>query len=249
MILKSSTLHKVRINIDAYCHTCKHRHKIDVHPDEFGSATMQWEYKHRGHDFEFLSPSRTIEKNFDDLIYNQAGRGPWWLDYKHNADIKMAYAADAAFTIDLANLSSSSTWVAGREATSVDNTSNKYLDYFITGKFVSGTSPTSGEARIYAIMPQEDTPTWPDVFDGTDSAETVTNTSILDRLPLIWTGGNSTTTNVTYPIINALTLAQVFGICPYMFTIFFTHSQVAALYNNAANTNQIFYKGVYATSI
>jgi hypothetical protein len=249
MILKSSSDKLAKISIEAICHDCKHRHNIDVAPYIFGQAAMEWETKHRGHNFEFLSPKRFLPKNFDDRIYEKVGRGPWWLDYKHNADIKLAYASDAAFTLDLANLASSSTWVSGREATSVDNTSNKYLDYFITGKFVSGTSPVSGEARIYYIMPQDDTPTWPDVFDGTDSAETVTNTSILDRLPLGWSGGNSTSTNVTYPVVNALTLAQVFGICPYMFTIFFTHSQSVNLYNNAANTNQIFYKGVYATSI
>ncbi len=249
MIVKSPTLDKVQIDIDAYCHTCKHRHKINVHPDEFGSAAMQWEYKHRGHDYEFLSPSRTIEKNFDDRVYEREGRGPWWLNYHPNMDFKVAYAADAAFTIDLSALGASSTWVTGRESASVSNTSDKYFDYLITGTYISGTSPTPGEARLYVIVPTDDTPTWSGGFDGTDSAATVTNTQILDRLPLSWSGGNSGTSNVTYPIIGCVSPATLYGLCPYTFLVFFVHSQVAALKTDANNTNKIFYKGMYLASV
>jgi hypothetical protein len=247
-ILKSPDGRRVKISIDAFCHDCDERHNITVDPDQFGQEAFNWEYKHRYHNIEFLSPGRTIPRGFDDRVYEKAGEAPWWLDYRHNSDIKIAYTADAAFTLDLTGLAASATWVAGRESTSVDNTSNKYLDYKISGSYISGTSPTAGEARLYYVQPQEDTPTWPDVFDGTDSNETVTNTSILDKLPLGWSGGNSTTTNVTYPIISALTLAQAFGIVPHHFLVFFTHSMVAALKTDAANTNSIFYKGCYATS-
>jgi hypothetical protein len=247
-VVKSKDVDKARINVVAICRDCKHYHDIDLHPDLFGRAAFDWEHKHQGHEIEFLSPRRFIPGGFDDKPYEQAGRAPWWLEWRENSDIKIAYTADAAFTLDLTGLAASATWVAGRESTRVDNTSNKYLDYKISGSYISGTSPTSGEARLYYVQPQEDTPTWPDVFDGTDSNETVTNTSILDKLPLGWSGGNSTTTNVTYPIISALTLAQAFGIVPHHFLVFFTHSMVAALKTDAANTNGIFYKGCYATS-
>jgi hypothetical protein len=249
-ILKSVDDNKVRVCIEAVCHDCKHRHKINVLPDNFGQAAFDWEYKHRNHHFEFLSANRFLPKGFDDSIFERAGRAPWWLDYKHNADLKIAYVADAAFTIDLSALAASSTLVAGRESTSISNTSNNYIDYRISGSFISGTTPTAGgEARLSYVAPIEDAPTWPDVFDGTDSAETITNTAIRDKLPIGWSGDYSTTTNVTYPIVGALTIAQAFGICPSHFLLFFSHSMTAALKTDSANTNSIYYKGIYFTSI
>lgn len=162
----------VRVRIEAVCHDCKHRHLIDVLPDHFGRAAFDWQHKHRGHSIEFLTPNRFLPKGFDDRPFERAGTAPWWLDYKHNADLKIAYAADAQATITLASLGTSNTWVAGREATSVSNGSNKYLDYEITGKITTGTSPTTDtEIRLYGIKPINDTPTWPDVFDGTYTAD------------------------------------------------------------------------------
>jgi hypothetical protein len=248
-ILKSPDNPLVRIKIEAVCHDCKHRHVIDVVPDHFGQAAFDWEAKHRGHRFEFLSLDRFIPRGFEDQVFEDAGAAPWWLDYKHNADIKIAYAADAAYTLDLSALASSSTLVAGRESSSVDNTSNKYLDYRVSGSFISGTTPTAGgEARLSYVAPIEDTPTWPDVFDGTDSAETITNTAIRDKLPIGWSGDYSTSSNITYPIVGALTIAQAFGLVPSHHVLFFAHSMTAALKTDANNTNQIFYKGIYATS-
>lgn len=244
---------KVKITVEAVCHACKHRHRISLSPDLFGRAAFDWEFKHRlcetvkPGSVEFLSPSRFIPHGFDDRVYEKAGQAPWWLDYKHNADIKVAYAADAQVTITLASLASSSTWVAGRESASVDNSSNKYLDYNVTGKITTGTTPTVGEIRLYAIKPINDTPTWPDVFDGTDSAETVTNTAILDKLPLLWSGSNSTSSNITYPIISALTLAQLWGYAPSLFGFFVSHSTVAAL-NSTGSNHELSVQGIYATS-
>ena len=246
-IIKSPDLNEVKITIEALCHDCKHRHKIDVLADLFGRAAFDWEFKHRGHDIEFLSPKRHIPKGFDDRIYHQTGEAPWWLGYRHNADAKITYVADAAYTLDLSALGSSSSFTAGRESSSVTNSSN-YIDYEITGSFISGTTPTApAEARLYAIRPIEDTPTWPDVFDGTDSAETVTNSNIVASLPLIWSGTASTSSNITYPIQNAITLAQAFGVCPKVHVLFFTHFHTAALKTDAGNTNSIYYRGSYIT--
>lgn len=246
--IKSPDNELVSIDLEAICHDCKHRHKIKGTPNTWLTYMSEWEVKHRRHNVEFLSHNRLIPRGFDDNIFEQQGEAPWWLDYKHNADIKLAYAADAQFTITLASLATSSTWVAGREATSVSNSSNKYVDYEITGKITTGTTPTAGEIRLYGIKPIEDTPAWPDVFDGSDSNETVTNTNILDRLSLLWSGTNSTTSNVTYPIINSMTLAQAWGLIPSNFTIFVSHSTVAAL-NSTGSNHEVSYRGIYLTSI
>lgn len=247
-ILKSPDNNLVRINIDAVCHDCKHRHKIDVRPDVFGQAAFDWQHKHFGHRIEFLSPERLLPRGFDDQVFEKAGEAPWWLDYKHNADIKISYVADAAITMDLSNLAASATWVAGRESTWVTNSSN-YLDYRISGTFISGTTPTApAEHRLYYVSATEDTPTYPDVFDGTDSAETLTNTNIRDSLIIGWSGTASTSSNITYPITSALTMAQAFGICPKHWGLFFTHAHTAALKTDAGNTNSLFHQGIYITS-
>src|SRR4051794_34831478 len=96
------------------------------------------------------------------------------------ASIKTAYASSAALTITLASLASDTNLLAGRESTLVDNTSNLYLDYLLGGKITTGTTPTDvREIRVYVAALIEDS-TWPDVFDGTDSNETVTSSGIRD---------------------------------------------------------------------
>lgn len=245
----------VKVQFLGLCHKCRHHHQEDVDPNAFINAVDNWRYKHQhciqddAKNVETFSLGVVFPCGFDDRNVEKLGQAPWWMSYRHNADIKVAYAADAAFTLDLSALASSSSLVAGRESSSVDNTSNKYLDYKISGSFISGTTPTAGgEARLSGVQPQEDTPTWPDVFDGTDSAETITNTAIRDKLPLLWSGDYSTSSNITYPIVSALTMVQAFGIVPHHFLVFFAHSMTATLKTDAANTNSIFYKGIYATS-
>ncbi len=257
-IIPDSTLVKVRFL--GVCHRCGNKggmHEELTDPWGWQALMDQWNFKHRDcaaldpKNVETFSLDREIPRGFDDTELERLGVGPWWLTYGHNADIKLAYAADAAFTMDLSALASSSTLVAGRESSSVTNDTAgvKMLDYKISGTYISGTTPTAGgEARLSGVQPTEDTPTWPDVFDGTDSAETITNTAIRDKLPILWSGDYSTSSNITYPIVSALTLAQAFGIVPGNFEVFFAHSQTAALKTDAGNTNSIFYKGVYATS-
>lgn len=247
----------VKVRFLGVCHRCKKQHEEITDPWGFNALMEQWNYKHKdcalldSKNVETFSMDRNVPKGFDDTELEKLGVGPWWLTYGHNADIKLAYAADAAFTLDLSALAASSTLVVGRESSSVTNDTAgvKMLDYKISGSFISGTTPTAGgEARLSGVQPQEDTPTWPDVFDGTDSAETITNTAIRDKLPILWSGDYSTSSNIPYPIVSSLTLAQAFGIVPHHFEVFFAHSMTAALKTDAANTNGIFYKGVYATS-
>lgn len=253
MILKSPDNPLVTIEVLGICRRCKHYHTIKAVPDLFGRLAFDWEHKHRDCEqefpgsVEFLSPRRIIPRGFDDRLFEEAGVGPQWLDWKHNADVKLSYVADAAITMDLSALASSSTFVAGRESTWITNSSN-YLDYEITGTFISGTTPTSpAEHRLYYVKATEDTPTYPDVFDGTDSAETLTNTNIRDSLVLGWSGTASTSSNITYPIISAITLAQAFGFVPKNWGLFFTHAHTAALKTDAGNTNSLFQRALYAT--
>jgi hypothetical protein len=253
MILKSPDNNLVQISVVGICRRCKHYHPVKAVPDLFGRLAFDWQHKHAACELEspgsveFLSPQRFIPRGFDDRVFEDAGVGPQWLDWHPNADVKLSYVADAAFTIDLSNLASSATFVAGRESTWITNSSN-YLDARISGNIISGTTPTApAEHRLYYLSATEDTPTYPDVFDGTDSAETLTNTNIRDSLVLGWSGTASTASNITYPIISALTMAQAFGVCPKHFGLFFTHAHTAALKTDAGNTDDIFYQFIYAT--
>lgn len=253
MILKSPDHNAVIIEVLGICRVCKHFHPIRATPDLFGGLAFDWQYKHlrceQEHpgSVEFLSTARRIPRGFDDRIFADAGVGPQWLDWHENSDVKLSYIADAAITMDLSALAASSTFVAGRESAWITNTLN-YLDYRISGTYISGTTPTTpAETRIYYLSATEDTPSYPDVFDGTDSAETITNTNIRDSLIIGWSGTVSATSNVTYPIISALTLAQAFGICPKHWGLFFTHAHTAALKTDAGNTNSLVQQALYAT--
>src|SRR5580765_5268340 len=137
-VLISPDQARVRVDLDAYCHSCKHWHKLGRTPQGFTDELWEWEAKHRGHEFEFLSPRRRIPLHFDDQVFQDAGEAPWWLDYSSNANIKLAFASSAALTCTLASLATSSTFVAGREATSIDNSSNLYIDYRLTAKITTG---------------------------------------------------------------------------------------------------------------
>lgn len=163
------------------------------------------------------------------------------------ANIKIEYAASSALTITLASLGTSATWVAGRESTEVDNTSNKYLDYLLAGKITTGTSPTDArEIRIYVVGLIEDS-TYPDVFDGTDSAETVTSVQIRDscmRLATVIATNN--TSDRTYWFAPVSIAALFGGAMPKKFVVFVTHSTGVNL-NSTGGNHAIYVTPVYET--
>lgn len=160
-------------------------------------------------------------------------------------DVKVVYAASSneGTLTALNSLASSSTWVAGWESTAIDNTGNLYADYRVTAKIVAGTTLTAGELRMYLVGMLDDS-TWPDVFDGTASAETVTNVQIRDAIckPAAMTA-TTNTNSVTY-YLDCPSAAAVFnGNLPKKFVIFITHSMVGAL---ASSGHQVTVVGSYA---
>jgi len=164
------------------------------------------------------------------------------------ADVKIAYASSAAMTITLASLASSSTRVAGRESTAINNTSNKYLDYLVAGKVTTGTSPTDArQIDVWVYASYEDTPTYPDVFDGTDSDETATSAGVLaGGLVLAASISTNNTSDRTYWIAPFSVAALFGGRMPKYFGVFVTHDTGVAL--NATGGNHAFWQtGVYET--
>lgn len=139
-------------------------------------------------------------------------------------DIKLVYAASSSITVtNLHSLASSQTWVAGWESNAIDNTSNLYTDYRVVLSLVTHASNRqAGEIRVYLVGPTDDT-TWPDVFDGTESTETPTDTEELEacaRLARVLTVDN--TASATY-VIDIPSVAAVFGgNLPKKFVIYVT---------------------------
>lgn len=159
-------------------------------------------------------------------------------------DALLQYVASAneATLTALNSLASSATWVAGWESTLIDNTSTKYLDFRVTAKITAGTTLTAGEIRLYLVAMLDDS-TWPDVFDGTASAETVTNTAIRDAICKL--GAVVATTNVNSVVyyLDCPSVAAVFGgNLPAKFVVFIAQSTNA---NLASSGNQLTYKGSY----
>ncbi len=165
------------------------------------------------------------------------------------ADIKLSYAASANLTVtNLNGLAASSTHVTGWESDAIDNTTNKYLDYLISGKFTTESAGLSaGEIRMHVVAMLDDS-TWPGGFDGTESAETTplddaNGTSAGVRLGAV--AITDTTASQVY-YIAPFSVAQLFGgICPAKFLIFVTQSTGTTLETTG---NQVTHKGVYFTS-
>jgi len=97
---------------------------------------------------------------------------------------KTSYPASdtVALNCTLASLASDTNLLAGRESDAVDNRTNLDLDHLLSGSIRVGTSPTASTTiEVWAFAPLKivsGTPTWPDVFDGSESAETVTSLNV-----------------------------------------------------------------------
>lgn len=159
------------------------------------------------------------------------------------ADIKTLYPATSsvALTISLASLATSATLVAGQEGTAVDNTTNLDADHLVSGKIRTGTSPTVGktiEVWAYASFKTvTGTPTYPDVLDGTDSAETLTSANV--KAPMMRQVASmmvDATSDRDY-YFAPVSIKSLFGAMPKFWGIFVTHDTAVNL--NATGSNHV----------
>jgi hypothetical protein len=232
------------VKIIALCHTCGLFHPIEFDPSIGpGSAFGDWLCKHpdEQHLVEFVWPGRSPKV--------EHGLPGAWGEYLPNADIKAAYQAVQTLTNAIEGLATSSTWTAGYESAWIDNGTNLYLDYLFAGKVTVGTTPTTNtEIRIYTVMSIDDGTTYPDVFDGTTSAETATSEGVRDshsKLAAVLRV-DSATSDRPYPF--AFSVGSLYGgVAPPDFALFTAHNTAVNL--NATGSNQVFkYRGCYGTS-
>ncbi len=133
-------------------------------------------------------------------------------------DIKLQYGTDATFTVtNLHSLASSTTNVAGWSSAAVDNATDEYVDFLISGQFkVSSSAPTAGKSiKVYAYAAFNGTPTWADLFsagtEGTEGTATVHDEEQRDcGMRLLWAGVVDAGTSEVY-VMPPTSLAQAFG--------------------------------------
>lgn len=157
----------------------------------------------------------------------------------------VAYGASTAMTITLTSLASSSTLVAGRESTAVDNTSTLAVDYLVGGKIRAGAgTPIAGQIEVWAAGSYDGT-TFTGIVGTGDAALTLTNEkplmSLLQVIPV------DTTASHTYEF-GPKSIAQAFGgVVPKKWGIFVTHNSSATLSATAAD-HEIKYTAINYTS-
>lgn len=163
-------------------------------------------------------------------------------------DVKLAYAAASTLTqTNLDGLASSSTHVAGWESAAIDNSTNLYLDYAVNAVLqVESAGLAAGEIRMYLVAELNDS-SWPDVFDGTESAETVTDVNVRDAICKLAASTLTDTTASQFYYLNCPSVAAVFGgSCPRKFVVFITQSTTTTL-ETTGDPNQVYVRGVYQT--
>lgn len=151
--------------------------------------------------------------------------------------VQPVYGAVTALTNAVASLGSSSQFTAGYESATFDNTSSLYSDVIVSGFFTVGTTPTvSTQILIFVVVPLDvDGGTWPDVFDGTTSAETLTSEGLGHAFLKLGAviDVDSTTSNVAYPF--TFKVEDACGFMPKKFVLFTTHNTGANLNSTGGN--------------
>lgn len=161
------------------------------------------------------------------------------------ADIKTAYGTSGqVITVTLTSLADSST--AGRESTSISNTSDKFLDVLIHGKIKtqnSGSIAAPSACFVYAYASADGGTDWPDTVTGTDAAITMNSPTQLKLLGVIYAAAIDTQYKG-----GPWSLAALYGgRMPEKWGIVVQNDTGTAL--SATSSDHVFeYQGVYATA-
>lgn len=168
------------------------------------------------------------------------------------AVLTVTYSSNTAITFDISSLASSATFVAGRESTQIDNTSNLYVDALVDVKGIMGhasTAPTVGqEIRLYCWGSDVSLATTAiDTLDGTDSAETLGHVSVLNSLRLAGAASVTVASAALVYYIQPFSVASLFGgVMPKFWGLFLAHNHNGALAGSQSGLFQ--YTGIKYTS-
>lgn len=153
----------------------------------------------------------------------------------------------ASITITLASLATSASLVVGRASTVV--ASGNWADALVSGKIMTGTSPTGGEIDVYVYAQENDTPTYPDGITGSDAGKTFASANVRDSAVVLARSMACDTTNNQSYEVKAFSVASLFGgVLPKRWGVFVTHSSGVAL-NATGGNHEIVYLPYSVTSL
>ena len=155
------------------------------------------------------------------------------------------YGTVTTIALSSTSLGSSSTFVAGRESTQVDNTVNEFNDVLVQGFSTTGAGPTANKyIKLYAWGSHTSLAVDAlDVLDGTDSAETFTSVEIeASILTLVRAVKVNSTGNQTYQF-KPFSIAQIFGEVPQFWGLFLAHDTGVTL-NATPGNHEFKYTGI-----
>jgi len=154
------------------------------------------------------------------------------------------YGSKTTITASVASLASDTNLLAGIESPVIDNTTDGFDDILISGKVTTGTSPTaSKQIEVWAVA--WDGANWPDVFDGTSSAETITSSDIKNAIckPVAILATNNTSDRTYH--FSGVSLREAFrGDLPSKVVLFVVHNTGVNL-NATAGNHELSYVGIY----
>jgi len=164
--------------------------------------------------------------------------------------LTQTYSANTAITLDLSSLGASSTFVAGRESTQIDNTTTQYVDAIVN---VLGITESASAATAYqginVYVWGADTSlatTAIDTLDGTDSAETITLPT-LQSLRLAGRAFTTVTTASQVYYFMPFSIAQLFGgVMPKFWGLFVATDLTGGL--AAAMSGKFSFNGITYTN-
>lgn len=165
------------------------------------------------------------------------------------ADIKFSYPSSTTATITLASLASDTNLLAGRQSTEIDNTTNKYLDYLISGKVRvnTGVAPTTARAIQVFVVAIADGTTYPDQFTGTDANRSLTSANHKNSICRFAAEMViDATTGATY-WFSGVSVAAIFGgVLPTKFVVWAVHNTGQTL-SSTAGDHAIYIQPVFQT--
>jgi hypothetical protein len=162
--------------------------------------------------------------------------------------VTVSYSSNTAITFDISSLGTSSTFVAGRESSEIDNTSNKYVDCLVNVDGITGhasTAPTVGQQIVLYAWGADTSlgTTAIDVLDGTDSAETLAHVSVLQSLRFAGSAMVTVASAGLVYYIQPFSVAALFGgVMPKYWGLFLAHNHTGAL--AAAQSGLFSYNGI-----
>lgn len=163
------------------------------------------------------------------------------------ASILNSYPAASDITITLASLATDANLLVGRQSTAIDNSTNLYTDYLVSGKVSTGTSPTTAKSiEVWAVGSWDGT-NWPDAFGAADAGRTFTSADIKSSVVrLLGVMATDATSNRVYHFGPTSVAGAFGGTLPPKFAVFVVHSTAVAL-NATAGNHQIRLQPVYQT--